>query len=83
MDVAACDYFRKNLRTAMEAKEVTQVELATALETSAPYVSRVLNGHTSPSLDQCEKMARAVGFPLAALLSAPADFSDCVLTQHT
>ena len=81
--MAAIDNFRTNLRTAMEVKEINQTKLAELLDTSCPYVNRVLNGHTTPSLDQCDKLSRAVGYPLVALLAAPKDFDAGVLTHHT
>ena len=51
--------------------------------TSGPYVNRVLQGEVSPSIDQCERLAKAVGFNLIALLDAPGNFSESVLTAST
>lgn len=81
--MAAQDNFRTNLRTALEARTISQQKLAERAEMSQPYVNRVLQGKTSPSLMQCERMARAVGFPLIALLENPEVFSDFVLTANT
>ena len=78
--MAAVTNFRTNLRTALRVKQMSQNELAYAIDTKGPYVNRVLQGHTTPSLDQCEKLAHALGFPLVALLQAPKDFEESVLT---
>ena len=80
MNVAACNNFRTNLRTALRVKNMSQNELAAAVGTKGPYVNRVLQGHTEPGIDQCEKLARALGFPLVALLQSPKDFEESVLT---
>jgi len=81
--MAASQNFRQNLRTALQVKEWSQRDLADKAETSNPYVNRVLQGKTSPSLEQCEKFANAVGYPLAALLGSTADFEAAVLTHAT
>ena len=81
MDVAELDNFRKNLRTALKARDLTQDELAEAAGLKGPYVNRVLQGKTEPGLTQCARISKAAGFPLIALLAAPEDFSDSVLTE--
>ena len=78
--MAANENFRKNLRTAIESRGLTQKSVAERAGTQAPYVNSVLQGNVCPSLDQCEKLARAAGFPLMALLDAPENFSSSVLT---
>lgn len=79
-NVLAQENFRANLRTALRARGISQAKLAELAETKQPYVNRVLQGLTSPSLEQCEKLARAAGYPLVALLSAPEIFDEAVLT---
>lgn len=79
----ASERFRLNLATAMESQGLTQRVLAERAETSGPYVNRVLRGETVPGLDQTEKLAKAVGFPISALLDAPEIFSESVLTSVT
>lgn len=80
MDVKASERFRQNLATAMESNELSQGQLAAIAGLKRPYVSRVLSGATAPGMDQCERLAKAVGFPLSALLEAPEIFSESVLT---
>lgn len=77
----ASERFRKNLRRAMKAERITATCLAERLNTSQPYLSRVLSGETRPGLDKCEAIARAVGLPLSALLDSPEIFAESVLTK--
>lgn len=76
----ALNNFRSNLRTAMEAHSLSQQQVADKAEMSQPYVNRVLQGKTEPGLEQCERLSKAVGFPLIALLASPENFSSSVLT---
>lgn len=80
MDVKEIENFRANLRIALEAKDLTQDQLADLAGLKGPYVNRVLRGKTEPSLSQCARLARAAGFPLIALLADSENFSDSVLT---
>lgn len=73
--------FRANLRTVLEAKDLSQNELAANAGMKGPYVNRVLQGKTVPSLHQCGRLAKAAGFPLIALLASPEDFESSVLTS--
>ena len=75
MIVPAFDNFRENLRSAMDAREVSQRQLASSISTSVSYVNRVLQGSVNPPMDRCEEMAQAVGLPLVDLLEAPKDFA--------
>lgn len=72
--------FRRNLRIALQARDLSQNELAEIAGLKGPYVNRVLQGKTVPSLAQCGRLAKAAGFPLIALLAAPEDFESSVLT---
>jgi len=83
MIVPAADNFRENLRIAITAQELTQKEVAVKAEMSQPYVNRVLQGKTTPSIEQCERLAKAVGFTLITLLEHPETFSSHVLTTNT
>jgi transcriptional regulator with XRE-family HTH domain len=83
MQVPASSDFRKNLNTAMVAREMSIQQVADAAGMVRPYVSRVLNGHTKPLLDQADRLAKAVRYPLPTLLGNPKDFSDTVLTAVT
>lgn len=71
----AFDNFRENLRSAMEAKSVSQRQMASSIQTSVSYVNRVLQGSVNPPMDRCEEMAQTVGMPLIDLLESPKDFS--------
>jgi len=81
--VAASENFRRNLRIAMQSRGMTQKQVADAAGTQDPYVNRVLQGNTQPLMDQAERLAKAVGYPLAALLGNPEEFSEAVLTSLT
>jgi transcriptional regulator with XRE-family HTH domain len=81
MDVAAADNFRLNLKTAIDVGNLSQNDVAVAARVSRPYVNRVLQGKTVPSIEQCDRLAKAVGFPLIALLADPVAFSESVLSR--
>lgn len=78
--MAAAENFRLNLRTALDARGISQLEVARRIGVSGPYVNRVLQGHTEPGLANSERLARAAGFPLVALLDSPENFQEAVLT---
>jgi DNA-binding phage protein len=80
MDMAAMQNFRRNLATALEARELTKVSVAAAAEMSRMHLDSVLKGTTEPGIGTCERLAIAVGFPLVALLEQPDVFSEAVLT---
>ena len=79
--MAATLNFRRNLQTAIDANwGGNQTRVALAAGVSRPYLNRVLKGKTTPAIDQCERLAKAAGFPLVALLGSPEEFSETVLT---
>jgi transcriptional regulator with XRE-family HTH domain len=80
MDVTAHENFRRNLATAIEARELKKSRVAADCKTSRSYLDDVLKGDKEPGISGCERLARAVGFPLIALLDSPQNFSDSVLT---
>ena len=53
------------LRELRKQKKYTQGEVAKRAGLLKPYVSRVENGHTVPSLDTLAKIAQALDLPLA------------------
>lgn len=55
------DNFALNLRDAMERNGITGAELARRSGLHFVTVSRVLNGHLSPTVETCEKLAQAAG----------------------
>ena len=77
----ASDNFRRNLQTVIKLRGLTQSEVAEAAGMVRPYVSRVLGGQTHPLMDQAERLAKAVGYPLPSLLGNPEEFAELVLTS--
>ena len=57
----------RRLREIREAKGLSQVRISRATGLLQPYVSRVENGHTVPTIETLEKWARALGMPLYGL----------------
>lgn len=88
-EMALTENFRINLRAAMKARDMSQADIALAMDPEAedqgrgkqPYVGRVLSGKTVPGLDQCERLASAVKMPMQFLLLSPEEFSRTLLTD--
>lgn len=78
--MTALNNFQINLKQAMQAQGLSQRHVATLANVSHPYVNRVLNGLTVPALPHAEKLAQAVGYSLADMISAPKIFLDSLLT---
>src|SRR5713226_6598810 len=55
------------LRTIREQKDLSQGDIEQRTGLKRCYVSRVENGHTVPSIETLEKMARALEVPLYKL----------------
>lgn len=72
--------FRKNLATAIEALSLKKSAIAVAAQTSRSHLDDVLKGHVDPTLPMCERLAKAVGFTLIALLDDADKFSAALLT---
>lgn len=51
-------------------KNLSQDDIERATGLVRPYISRVENGHTVPSIETLEKWARALGMPLYQVLYA-------------
>ena len=56
------------LRDIREAKNLSQADIQRATGLARPYISRVENGHTVPSIETLEKLPHALGMPLYQLL---------------
>ena len=56
------------LRSLREQKKLSQGDLENRTGLLRCYISRVENGHTVPSVDTLEKMARAMEMPLYQLM---------------
>jgi transcriptional regulator with XRE-family HTH domain len=60
-------YFADRFRNFREAKNLSQGDIETRTGLLRCYISRVENGHTVPSLETIEKLARALEIPLYQL----------------
>ena len=67
----AFENFRKNVADELDRSGMSLRELAQRLQTSHPYVWKVLHGETVPSLDRCEEIAEVLQIPLTSLLRSP------------
>lgn len=52
------------LRDIREEKNLSQDDIAKAAGFVRPYISRIENGHTVPSVESLQKWAQALGMPL-------------------
>ena len=69
MPKKASEVFRKNLKSIIDAQEMTITELAEKVVTSRPSISFILSGDEGVTLDRAERIAKAVGYNLSDLLS--------------
>jgi len=58
----------QRLRESRDAKNLSQDDIERATELVRPYIFRVENGHTVPSVQTLEKWAHALGMPLYQVL---------------
>lgn len=58
----------QRLRDIREMKNLSQDDIEKATGLVRPYISRVENGHTVPSIETLEKWARALDMPLYQVL---------------
>ena len=75
----------ERLRGIREEKNLSQGDVEERSGLLRCYISRVENGHTVPSIETLEKMARALELPLYALMydgpGAPAGNSDATPSE--
>ncbi len=64
--------FGRRLRQLRRQKELTQAQLAEAIDTSVEFVSNVERGVNAPSFNTLERLAKALGCPVKGLF----DFDD-------
>ena len=76
MKVQALRNFRRNLRTALDNRGLSQREIAERVGVSYPYVNRILTSKVAPSLPICDRFADALKLSLAELLLSPSEFSE-------
>lgn len=67
--------FRKNLRTAMRKRGLSQRKIAEKADLSYPYVNRILRGRATPAIDICDTLADALGLSLNQMLRRPQEFA--------
>ena len=65
------DLFRSNVRRHVRLMGITFGELSKKAGISREYLSHMLSGRSSPTLDFCEKIAAALETSLEALLAEP------------
>jgi len=58
----------ENLRKWREKKDMSQVDLATALGVDRAYISNIENGRMNPTLSTLEKIAGALSISTSELL---------------
>ena len=66
---SAAEIFRHNVRMLMDDRGLTQAEVAEAIGTSAPNISRVLAGKEGITFERAERIANYFGYPLSALIA--------------
>jgi transcriptional regulator with XRE-family HTH domain len=59
--MALMENFRTNLLTALDASKLKHAELGRRANVHPVTISRILCGKLSPSVDVCERLARAAG----------------------
>lgn len=70
----ALEYFRENVKLAIEELGMHQYQLADEASISRPYLNRLLREKQEPSISVCDRIADALGFSFASLLSPPQVF---------
>ena len=65
----AMSIFSNNLKRCLQTKGMSVSDLADIAQVRRSYLSRLLHGHHSPSLDIAEKIATACGLPLYEMLT--------------
>jgi len=75
--------FAARLREVRMANGMTQAQLAREANVTIPYVSRLENGGIAPGIDLADRLARALGVPVADLLptAAPPDRQEFLRQQ--
>lgn len=69
--MTSLENFRGNVRRVCALEGISQRELALRSGVALVHVSRILTGKADPSMTICERIAEAVGVPLAVLIGEP------------
>lgn len=70
-NVNSLKHFRRNLSTLMGDRGISFRGLAERAGISYPFLNRITQGKANPSIDAADKIADALGVPLAELLADP------------
>lgn len=68
-DSPAAEVFCHNVRTVMKDKDLSISKFAKQMNITRPGLSSVLSGKERVTLERAERIAKALGIPLVALLS--------------
>jgi len=71
------------IRDVREQKRMSQGDIETSTGLLRCYISRVENGHTVPSIETLEKIARALDLKLYQLLYDASDTTVPAITERT
>ena len=65
----AADLFRERVRSMMDDRHLTITDLAEAIGTSRPSMSRILSGDENVTIERAERIAKFFQKPLAVFFS--------------
>lgn len=71
--VDSAEFFRINVTAALNEKGWSITELAEAIGSSRPGVSRIIHGHDGVTIERADRIAKALGKQLSHLLDPPAE----------
>lgn len=71
----AAENFRFNVRALLDQRGLTITKLSGMCGVMRPGLSRILSNKEGVTLDRAEKIAKALGLPLSALISVKFDIS--------
>lgn len=69
--MTTAETFVANLSLLMQRRQLSQRGLAQKMGIKHPYLSRIVTHKATPTLDFVEKVADALGVPVAEMLSDP------------
>jgi len=71
MQVTTAETFVFNLASALSRRQLSQRGLAEKMGIAHPYLSRIINRKSTPTLDFVEKVAIALDVPVVEMLTDP------------
>lgn len=72
-DMSLLENFRHNLLAAIEREQISGQELARRSGLHFVTISRILSGKIAPSVENCEKLAKAAGIRPDTAFLAPVE----------